>query len=201
MTATEKKIIDFVCSAGSRYWENEIRPTDFWTKNCVPLSNLGRSWEYVSLTKEYYDLGVNGLILVDSACMVEGGDRSLPACDLYLAAFHTLQGLLKSGLRKTCAKLLLLFLGVPDECFDYAWVNRILLLLRRLGAKHLNVEENLLFGPIPKATIRLEHDVDALDKTLQIRFKQSLFELYCLLNKVIHLDWSGVKTSIKKCTG
>ena len=165
------------------------------------MSSLGRSWEYVSLTKEYSDLGVNGSILVDSACIVKGGDRSLPACDLYLAAFSYLAGFTEKWAKKNRAQSYSYAscVDVPDECFDYAWVNRILLLLRRLEAKHLNVEENSLFGPIPKATIRLEHDVDALDKTLQIRFKQSLFELYCLLKKVIHFDWSGVKTSIKQC--
>ncbi|MDB2364860.1 hypothetical protein N9V98_03230 [Luminiphilus sp.] len=50
--------------------------------------------------------------------------------------------------------------------------------MRRLEAESRAIDENSLFGPLPPAKIFLTHDVDALDKTLQIRLKQSLFELF-----------------------
>lgn len=195
-----KEIIDFVCTAGNRYWKNKTGPTDFWIENSVSLSCLGQSWEYVTIPKEYHDLGVNGSLLVDSACIIRHEKRPLVGCDLYLAAFSYLAGFTeKRAQEKRASSHSYSFrLDVPNECFEYAWVNRILLLLRRLDAIHLNVEETLLFGPIPKAIVRLEHDVDALDKTIQIRLKQSLFELFNLASNVYNFDWSGAKVSIKK---
>ena len=180
--------------------KNKIGPTDFWMDNHVPLSRLGQSWEYIPLTKEYHDIAVDGSLLVDSACIVQHEERPLLGCDLYLAAFSYLAGFTeKWGQEKREQSYSYAFrMGVPNECFEYAWVNRILLLLRRLDAKHRNVDEAMLFGPIPRATIRLEHDVDALDKTLQIRLKQSLFELFWLLTHIFNLDWLSAKASIKR---
>ena len=65
--------------------------------------------------------------------------------------------------------------------------NRILLLIRRLEAERLKVDEATLFGPLPAAKVFLTHDIDALDKTLQIRLKQSVFELF---NLVRYLIWT-----------
>lgn len=62
--------------------------------------------------------------------------------------------------------------------FDYAWVNRIVLFLRRWWSVENGVEETAAFGPVPRAIVHLTHDVDAISKTLAIRGKQAAFSLY-----------------------
>ncbi|PLX30230.1 MAG: hypothetical protein C0582_01600 [Alphaproteobacteria bacterium] len=65
-----------------------------------------------------------------------------------------------------------------QRIFDHAWVNRIILFLRRWGAIKNEADELSTFGPIPKPIIHLTHDVDAISKTLPIRIKQAAFWIY-----------------------
>lgn len=62
--------------------------------------------------------------------------------------------------------------------FEYAWVNRILLFLRRWWTHDNDSSENEVFGPVPPAIVHLTHDVDAISKTVAIRSKQAVFSLY-----------------------
>ena len=62
--------------------------------------------------------------------------------------------------------------------FDHAWVNRIILFLRRWWSVEENTPEEQAFGPIPKPLLYLTHDVDAVSKTLMTRSKQAAFCLY-----------------------
>lgn len=62
--------------------------------------------------------------------------------------------------------------------FDHAWVNRIVLFLRRWWAVANGQPEEQAFGPVPRAVVHLTHDVDAISKTLAIRAKQTAFCLY-----------------------
>lgn len=62
--------------------------------------------------------------------------------------------------------------------FDYAWVNRIVLFLRRWWAIENSADENEIFGQIPAPVLYLTHDVDAVSKTLAIRTKQAAFCTY-----------------------
>lgn len=65
-----------------------------------------------------------------------------------------------------------------QPAFDHAWVNRIILFLRRWWAIKNEKSETEHFGPVPKAELYLTHDVDAVTKTLAIRAKQTVFNLY-----------------------
>lgn len=72
---------------------------------------------------------------------------------------------------------------LPDElkpAFEYAWVNRIILFLRRWWCHINEVTEKQAFPPIPSPIVHLTHDVDAISKTLAIRSKQAAF---CLFNR------------------
>ena len=68
--------------------------------------------------------------------------------------------------------------GWPPEIWSRAWANRIALFLRRFAATESGKDEKSLFGPLPKAEIVLTHDVDAVRKTMPIRCKQAIFNLF-----------------------
>ena len=68
----------------------------------------------------------------------------------------------------------------PDDqiIFDHAWVNRMILFLRRWWAVKNEADETRAFGAIPRPVVHLTHDVDAVYKTLPIRAKQAAFWTY-----------------------
>jgi len=68
--------------------------------------------------------------------------------------------------------------GWPTAMWSRAWTNRIALFLRRLAATEYEKDERSLFGQLPEAEITLTHDVDAMRKTVPIRCKQAVFNLF-----------------------
>jgi hypothetical protein len=65
--------------------------------------------------------------------------------------------------------------GWDDRFWRRAWVNRIALFLRLWAAHNQNKAPEILFGPLPNSKVLMTHDVDAVQKTLAIRFKQGAF--------------------------
>ena len=65
--------------------------------------------------------------------------------------------------------------GWDSRLWERAWVNRIALFLRRWAVRESGKDEDELLGPLPETEIVLTHDVDAVEKTLSIRLKQSAF--------------------------
>ncbi len=82
-----------------------------------------------------------------------------------------------------------------DEQWDYAWVNRIVLFLRRWAAIKDDKSEEELFGKKPPGKIYLTHDVDYVSKTLALRFKQSVFSLYNIVKSIFSGDLKGTYTN------
>jgi hypothetical protein len=83
-----------------------------------------------------------------------------------------------------------------DERFwQHAWVNRIALFIRRWIAHVSQHNEIELFGPVPQAQIILTHDVDAIRKTLAIRFKQAVFNA---VNAIRYLQKGKLGLSVVK---
>lgn len=68
--------------------------------------------------------------------------------------------------------------SILQPLFDHAWVNRIILFLRRWYSFNLSLDESHVFGAIPSPRLHLTHDVDAIAKTLPIRIKQAAFCIY-----------------------
>ena len=178
----------FVQAAGARYWPGDIHPADMAPDTALSLSALGRHWVDVTLPAPYSHLGVAGKLWVDAACIMPGGGDAFSRCDWYLAAFSYLSGIaewhheLAHGPAHSFAFRLK---TIPARCFDHAWANRILLLLRAMEAQRRGQSETELFGPLPDAEIRVTHDVDALDKTGPIRIKQSTFECFTMLRSLL----------------
>ena len=129
------------------------------------------------------DLGVGSLhgLLVDSACLVPGDQKEFERCDWWSAAFYHLTGAAevaheeRHGPAHSYAARLR---GINPALFDHAWVNRIMLFLRRWTARGLDRTEDDIFGPLPPTDFDLTHDVDAISKTLPIRLKQTAFHLF-----------------------
>lgn len=62
--------------------------------------------------------------------------------------------------------------------WERAWVNRIALFMRRWVAQHNQVDEDVMLGSLPETDIQITHDVDAIQKTPAIRLKQSAFNAF-----------------------
>lgn len=125
------------------------------------------------------DLGVGSppAITVHACCLGEGDEEPYLRCDWWQAACYYLAGAAEHAheavhgpIHSYAARL-----DVDERIFDHAWVNRIMLFLRRWAARMEDREETDLFGPLPDAAIDLTHDVDAVSKTPEIRFKQAAF--------------------------
>lgn len=66
-----------------------------------------------------------------------------------------------------------------QRAWDYPWVNLIAIFLREWCHRQENkITNQSLFGVLPKTQIVMTHDVDAINKTVPIRIKQSLFNIF-----------------------
>lgn len=122
--------------------------------------------------------GCDGILAVPRECCVDPDAPHWAQVDWWLAAFLMLEGWheraweQKNGPIHSYAFRLD---GWDARVWDRAWVNRIALFLRAWAAQLEGVEEAVMFGPLPKPELLLTHDVDAVQKTLAIRLKQTLF--------------------------
>lgn len=188
MKIVREEMLDFVRNAGLRYWPSKKYPTDRWFHNDCNIRSLGKEWVEIILPASFQDLGINGKLLLDKGCMCNpnAAANDFENYDLYLAAFSYLAGIAerKHEEKHGSIQSFSFALSLPETYFQKAWANRILLILRRMEAEGQKVTEDTLFGAFPAPEIRLEHDVDALDKTFPIRIKQSVFEAYNFLRYI-----------------
>lgn len=68
--------------------------------------------------------------------------------------------------------------GWDSRLWEYAWINRIAMFLRRWAAFKANQPEHTIFGAFPSGELILTHDVDAIRKTGVIRLKQAAFNIF-----------------------
>jgi hypothetical protein len=177
----------WIVEALSRYW-----PKDRAAIEALPIreapqtSSTLADLHEVRLPDWAADCGIAGMILVPALALATAPngtakDEQWRATDWWAAATWYLSGAAERAHEDAQGPIhsYSYRLGPLDaRAFDHAWVNRIALFLRRWGAQNTNRDETELLGPRPVGRIQLTHDVDALGKTIAIRFKQSAFRSF-----------------------
>src|SRR5688572_11978696 len=174
----------WVRSSLSRYWS---RGADLLAHLPVPIVppvsavSLPPRVETVALPEWAAGLGVDGGLLVPSTAIVAGSGAAWERTDWWDAAAWFLEGRAERAYEREHGPIhsySFRLSGWDERIWERAWVNRIGRFLRRWAARRASLDEAACFGPLPDADIVLTHDVDAIEKTLRIRFKQSAFDAF-----------------------
>jgi hypothetical protein len=174
----------WVRGALSRYWPKETA--------AIEALEIAKAQGYVPSLRDLIevrlpewaaDCGVNAMILVPGTALSPrtndaGEIEAWRRVDWWAAAAGYLSGAVERTHEAAHGPIhsYSYRLGATDaRVFEHAWVNRIALFLRRWAAQTTGRDETAIFGERPAGRLQLTHDVDALGKTLAIRFKQSAF--------------------------
>ncbi len=183
---SSKEIRAHVLAALGRYWPNDAQPV-----NDLPTTELTLAEAItgplqlieVKLPKWAEDCGVDGCLLVPQEAVVPQ-PRSTDVwqqADWWLAAFLLLEAWHERVWEHECGPIhsySVHLKGWDERVWQRAWVNRIALFLRRWAIYHSGIDVEARIGPLPNTKIQMTHDVDAVAKTLPIRFKQGAFNLF-----------------------
>lgn len=191
--------LEHVISALSCYWPKDnsaIYQLPIRLSARVPDINLPLSLLPIELPSWANTSAVNGIVLVPIEAVpsnVQHGPHTWQSVDWVLAAFLLLEGWHERLWEQRYGPIhsySLMLTGWDERVWDHAWVNRIGLFLREWAIITAGSRVEYELGPLPEPTIQITHDVDALDKTIPIRLKQGLFNLYKSLRALRHLNFS-----------
>lgn len=189
-------------SAGQRYFGSGI---DHILALEFPVTTADREFalEEVPLPDWAADLGVGSppILLVDPCCIAPGDGATFERCDWLQAAHLHLSGWLERSVEDRSGPVQSYAFRLPgawSRAYDHAWVNRIFLFLRRYAARRNQQEETELFGPKPEARFYLSHDVDALNKTVQLRLKATVMSGIATLR---HLLGGRMRSALSRVKG
>jgi hypothetical protein len=171
----------WVLACGARNWGGRADLVDALPMPRLSMYN-GAPGRLVRVTLPAWaaDVGVSGRLLAFVDCMRDGEGPEWMRCDWLNVAWHMLSGSHERAHEERHGPILSYAYRLPTELqphFDRAWVNRIFMFLRRWAAGLKERSEEQLFGPMPRASIVLTHDVDAVSLTPEIRLKQTAFQL------------------------
>jgi len=171
----------WVLACGQRYWPRGMEAIVGLPMPSASETAKAGALVRVTLPDWATDIGVDGRLLAYAGAMVDGPEPdNWRRCDWLTAAWHMLAGSAERAFEAEGGPALSYAFRLPGEMrplFERAWVNRIFLFLRRWAAHARDLPAEALFGPAPKATIVLTHDVDAIRLTPEIRLKQTAFQL------------------------
>lgn len=170
-------------AALSRYW------SDAAAVEALPLARIG--WpaeeplpprlERVALPGWAADMGAAGDLLVPAHRVAPGAGEAWRRTDWLGAATWHLHGCAERAHEARHGPIhsySYRLKGWDAALWQHAWANRIALFLRRWAARHADVDEVALMGPLPEAEILLTHDIDAIEMTPALRFKQGAFHCF-----------------------
>lgn len=173
----------------------------------LPIANStyprSGSFSLVSLPIEFSGIGVgkSNQLCVPSYCVLEGDGEEwlrvdwLRACyEMLTCQFEWLTEVESGPIHSYSVRLS----SESKVVFDHAWVNRILLFLRRWGSLNYSKGETELFGHLPKARVVLTHDVDYVKKTFSLRLKQSIFCGFNLIRSLVPFRLGFVRDAFLK---
>lgn len=173
-------------TALGRYWPNDTEPVatlpivrQTLTK---PITGPLRLVE-VHLPKWASDCDIDGYLLIPQEAATEQPHHpeSWKYIDWWLAAFLLLEAWHERVWEHEHGPIhsySFRLTGWDERAWQYAWVNRIALFLRRWATQVAGDKATDRMGPLPTPGIQMTHDVDAVAKTLSIRIKQGAFNLF-----------------------
>jgi len=177
----------YVIRALARYWPQGHETLE---QLCIPAAPdvqtefLPPRMEMIELPEWAAEIGVEGALFVPAHCII-GTQRPLwKQADWFTAAFWYLNGTAEREFEKQNGSIHSYashLKGWDKRIWERAWVNRIALFLRKWASQDKSQTEEEIFGILPEPEIIVTHDVDAVKKTIAIRFKQTAFHLFnCL---------------------
>jgi hypothetical protein len=190
-----------------QYTLNALRA--YWPQDDAPIRGLPIPWlaapaqeslppvlELVVLPDWAANLAPAGGLLVPSYLIAPGNGPQWARTDWLSAAFWYLHSVAErawEAIHGPIHSFSFRLKGFDPRLWEHAWANRIALFLRRWALREDATEEQL--GVLPEAEIVITHDVDAVDKTLPIRFKQSAFCAFNVLRALKQFRWGQVGRS------
>ena len=174
-------------SSLSRYWPTGSSLICGLPLNVLqppPAINLPLRLQFVQLPEWAASCSVDGCLLVPCEVVPETALNRADGwkeIDWILAAFLMLEGWherLWEHQHGPIHSYSFRLSSWDQRAWQHAWVNRIALFLRQWAIQRNGPSAEQELGALPAAEIRMTHDVDALRKTLPIRFKQGAFNLF-----------------------
>jgi hypothetical protein len=179
-------IRDHMLNSLCRYWPNDSNPIAslpiIRRRLAEPIIGPLRL-KAVRLPDWAADCGKDGVLLVPREAAIQNLPNLEPwqQTDWWLSAFLMIEGWHERVWEHAHGPIhsySFRLKGWDERAWQYAWVNRIALFLRHWATQLTGGRAIDQMGPLPKACIRMTHDVDAVAKTFPIRFKQGSFNLF-----------------------
>lgn len=188
----KSSIKQHLLNALSRYWGKNRELIEQLPVHSVEIDTASKHLKLVNIHLPGWamDCGVDQGILVPQEAAKDGNDWQ--KVDWWLAAFLMLECWHERCWEKEHSPIHSFSFrleGWDVRLWERAWVNRIALFLRLWAAQIAEKDSELLFGALPEANIVITHDIDAIKKTLAIRLKQGVFNLYNALRLTIKGDF------------
>lgn len=181
-----KQYKEYVLNQGHTYWPKGVTYIDSLpvssSDNSVNGEKKSIEMAMIGLPSWALDISADGGLLVPKLSISKQTScRPWEKVDWFFAAFWFLSGSAERQIENNSGPIHSYSYRLRDydqRIWQRAWVNRIFLFLRRWSAKINGFSEDDVLGKLPKFKIHLTHDVDAVEKTLPVRIKQTTFLLF-----------------------
>ena len=174
----------YACESLSRFWPQGMKTVVDLPIPCAAKPDpepLPPNLELISLPEWSTNVAVNGGILVPTQFIVNRKEPLWKQVDWLGTIFWYLNGSAERAYEERHGPIhsySFWLKGWDPRLWKHAWVNRIAMFLRKWAARKNGLEEESLLGPLPESEIIITHDIDAITKTMAIRFKQAAFHLF-----------------------